>query len=795
MPLPTPAWLFDAYPHPRSSSLIVWVKQGSKTYRYTVPYKPEFCLKAEAEPLEAAQRMLLKDPRVESTWRDRTRLWLRGPLEDVLRVRTNRLQDLYFVAQDLRRATKTKGFLFFDVDHQPESRWMHSRGLFAMCRLKTGHGRPLLEIEPSEDRWTIDYPNPELRTVRLEAHGQQQGPSQTFKDPLVSIKLGDTVFACPRPGDAESERATLLAFGNALTGLDPDVIITHHGDRWDIPYLLDRIHHYKLEDRVRLGRDPDPSPERPDQKAQSIHTYGRWLFKTHAFYLRGRWHIDLSKKTLDADDDRKDLHGILYLARLSNRRPQDVNRNGAGYALQQMQIDAAIDQGVALPWKRNLAEDWKDAATLCAVDRGGQIMVPTPGIYEDVASCDFSGFYPSLVVAHNLSSDTINCDCCPDGPLVPELGYHICRRHDGHQSSILRQMQPHRRYVKAILKRAEALGDVPEDLVAKARAIKAEQKALGVVCFGYFRYRNARFGCAEVHQAIQCYGRAGMTRAREVAQSHGFQMIHAMTDCAFLHRPGLTRKDIQRVTRAISQNVGVPMDVEGIYRWVVFLPSKTHSSASDVGVPNRYYGLFSDGRLKVRGIDVQKHITPPWIYDAQQAMLDVLAQAQNAAQFRARIPLAMRVAKKAASALRDHQVRSEDLGLMIQATRNVEEYVANTNTKHALENLLEIGTVRNPGEYVKYVVARRKGPKASRALPIEVLKLPGRLGTVRANEYDVGFYLRLLARSIETILAPFGYTEERVFQWLQGAARTPSPARSGQVSRDVPPAYVASTRP
>ena len=35
--------------------------------------------------------------------------------------------------------------------------------------------------------------------------------------------------------------------------------------------------------------------------------------------------------------------------------------------------------------------------------------------------------------------------------------------------------------------------------VAKAKAIKSEHKALGVVCFGYFRYRNARFGCAEVH--------------------------------------------------------------------------------------------------------------------------------------------------------------------------------------------------------------------------------------------------------------------------------------------------------
>jgi DNA polymerase II len=788
----TPAWLFDAYPHPRDSTLIVWIKHGSKVYRHTVPYQPDFCLRADAEPLAVAERLLLEDKRVEATWRAKSRLWLRGPQEDVLRVQPKNLHNLYFVAQDLRRATKTKGFLFFDVDHQPESRWMHSQGLFAMCRLKVEGQRPILKRHPEEDRWAIDYPNPELKTVRVEARAKQSGSVASWTDPIESIQLGDETFTPATLGNPAAERALLLAFGQRLNQLDPDVIITHHGDRWDIPFLLRKIHEHKLRDRVRLGRDPDPEPQRPDQKSQSIHTYGRWLFKTHAYYLRGRWHIDLSKKTLDADDDRKDLHGILYLSRVSNRRPQDVNRNGAGYALQQMQIDSATDLGVALPWKRNLAEDWKDAATLCAVDRGGQIMVPTPGLFEDVVACDFSGYYPSIVVAHNLSSDTINCACCPDGPLIPELNYHICTRVQGHQSEILRRMAPHRRYVKAILKRAEQVGDVEDDLVEKARAIKAEQKALGVVCFGYFRYRNARFGCAEVHQAIQCFGRAGMTRAREIGQAEGFEMVHAMTDCAFLQKKGVTRQMALDVARRISKEVDVAMDVEGIYKWVVFLPSKTHSSASEVGVPNRYYGRFQDGRMKVRGIDVQKHITPGWIYDTQQAMLDVLGEAENGEEFRARIPRALAVAKKAALDLRRRAIVPEELGLMVQATRDVHEYQQNTNTKFALKSLQDAGTQRNPGEYVKFVVARRDGAAASRAIPVELLKKSGPFAEKRGREYHVEFYTRLLAHSVETLLAPFGYAEEPLFQWLRGASKSPrTPARHRRLLEEPQPLYVA----
>ncbi len=455
---PEPAWLFDAYPHPSRSSLVVWVKHGAKTWKRVVPYQPDFCVKPDAATLDEAERILRDDSRVESLWRSASRLWLEGPQEPVLRVRPKRFQDIHSVATALRRKTRSKGLVFFDVDHQPESRWMHANGLFSMCRLHVGPHGPTLRLAEDEDRWTLDYPDPDLVCAQLAVHVEKGGHTPSFDDPLVSVRFGDVEIESPDVGDPLAERAVLLELGRRIRTTDPDVILTRHGDRFDVPYLLSRIRAHRLEHEVRLGRDLDPDVRSPDQQGKSIHTYGRWLYKTAAYYLRGRWHIDLSKKTLDSEIDRTDLFGILYLTRVSNRRAQDINRNGAGYALQQMQIDLATDRGVALPWKRNLAEDWKDAATLCAVDRGGQIMNPQPGLYEDVAACDFSGYYPSLVVRHNLSSDTINCTCCPDGPVIPELGYHVCTKRSGHQAEILRRLWPHRRYVKAVLRQAKTQG-------------------------------------------------------------------------------------------------------------------------------------------------------------------------------------------------------------------------------------------------------------------------------------------------------------------------------------------------
>lgn len=776
--------------------MVVWVRHGSRTTKRLVPYRLDFCIKAEASSLAHAERLLQGDDRIEATWRDTARLWLRGPEEPVLRIRPKRFQDLHAVATDLRRATRSKGYTFYDVDDQPESRWMHQEGLWPMCRLRLdGDGRPLLQAAEDEDRFTCDHPTPDLRTVHLrvvvDVAQELHKDVADFDDDLVGIQFGERWLQVGTLGDPDEEREVLRTLGRLLEDTDPDVLFTKHGDRFDIPYLLSRIDRLGLRHQVRLGRDTDPRPGSPDQAAKSIHTYGRWLRKTHAYYLRGRWHIDLSKKTLDSEDDRLDIHGVLYLARVSNRRVQDVNRNGAGYALQQMQIDLARDMGVALPWKRNLVEDWKDAATLCAVDRGGQIMVPRPGIVGDVAACDFSGYYPSLVVHHNLSSDSINCACCPDGEIVPELGYHLCRQR-GHQARVLERLNPHRRWAKAVLRKAKQGLPVDADEAAKARAIKSEHKALGVVCFGYFRYRNARFGCAEVHQAIQCYGRKGMTDARRVAQAAGYEMVHAMTDCAFLHRPSITRTDALRIARRISDEVGVPMELEGVYRWVVFLPSKvhSHSAPATVGVPNRYYGKFEDGTLKVRGIDVQRHSTPDWIHDTQQAMLQVLAEADDPDGFRHRIPRALRLAKDAAEALRARQVDPRDLGTLVQATREVEAYRAATDTQAALRRLRDAGTERQPGEYVKYVVARREGPKDSRVVPVELFGQGGAWFEDRGVTAHTEHYLRLLARSVETLLAPFGLWEDAVLAWLAGRARSPYIKAPGRVDVPARPEWV-----
>jgi len=46
---------------------------------------------------------------------------------------------------------------------------------------------------------------------------------------------------------------------------------------------------------------------------------------------------------------------------------------------------------------------------------------------------------------------------------------------------------------------------------------------------------------------------------------------------------------------AIEGQTGIPIALEGVYRWVAFLPSKRDKR---IPVPNRYFGVFQDGEIK-----------------------------------------------------------------------------------------------------------------------------------------------------------------------------------------------------
>ncbi len=48
--------------------------------------------------------------------------------------------------------------------------------------------------------------------------------------------------------------------------------------------------------------------------------------------------------------------------------------------------------------------------------KGGTVLTPKKGFYHNLVVVDVTSLYPSMAVLHNISFDTVNCECCRDNP-------------------------------------------------------------------------------------------------------------------------------------------------------------------------------------------------------------------------------------------------------------------------------------------------------------------------------------------------------------------------------------------
>jgi DNA polymerase II len=181
-------------------------------------------------------------------------------------------------------------------------------------------------------------------------------------------------------------------------------------------------------------------------------------------------------------------------------------------------------------------------------------------------------------------------------------------------------------------------------LAMRYEACQSAIKWIGVTAFGYLGYRNARFGRIESHEAVTASGREKLLQAKEICETHGCELLHALTNAVWIRTSGLSDEALQALCEEISAATGVTMSVEGLYRWIVFLPSKVRPALT---VANRYFGVLRDGTLKARGLAYRRQDVPVFVQATQWLMLEQLAEAETVAACGGRIPQALEILREA----------------------------------------------------------------------------------------------------------------------------------------------------
>ncbi|MEF8838834.1 MAG: DNA polymerase domain-containing protein [Haloarculaceae archaeon] len=715
-------------------------------------YTPSIYVDTPQGQLDALRKDLALDPKVVDTAIEERFLSL-GAEErrPVLRLDVERMADLTPLARELKHThERERGapgtYRLYNVDLAPQFRY-------------------------AVDTGTSPVPERDLSLLHLDA------PTEALAD-------GDLAAVEIEGEPAGSDPADVLqTVHSRVARADPDVLVCSSAQV--VPLLFEEARKHGLED-FQLGRLPGYEQLAAESTFES---YGQVGHSPARYSVPGRVILDRSNSFLLGHSS---LAGLLDLVERSWKPLQEVGWASIGNVLTAIQIREALNRDVLVPWNKWEPEAFKDVHTLHAADRGGFTFQPDVGLHEEVVEVDFASLYPRIICEHNISPETILCNCHPDREDVPELDYNVCER-DGFLPEVLRPLLEDREGWKAELADLDAIEELPPETRERAAAAHLEWvseiegdgdghgdrkgdpdgkghhadpvdaledrrdvlaakssaiKWILVSCFGYQGYRNSKFGRIECHEAINAVARDVLLTAKEHAERNGWRVVHGIVDSLWLTPVDENHAPLAIVTDAVSAEIDITLEQEARYDWVAFVPRRD----ADAGALTKYVGKVAGKEsFKVRGIEARQRSTPAFVADVQRELLDVLDE--------------HRAPEPVVDALRGHladlqagRVDPADLVITKRVSQRLAEYSQSTRTVAALRRYQLADVERSPGQDVHFVVVDDDARGRERVrLPFEAV-----------GAYDADFYATLLVRACESVVSPLGWDRTDVRRYLTG---------------------------
>ncbi|HEY59496.1 MAG TPA: hypothetical protein G4N92_02245 [Anaerolineae bacterium] len=711
-------WLLDLYEDTRDGIVLWLITDLGERLRLRQHFPIRFYVAGGEDQLERVECYLNRQSISLALQRaERRDLFQVHPLQ-VLSVEVAQAARQALLFRSLTR--RFPGLDYYDVDVQLSLRHAAQYGTFplARCRVSYDENHWLQDLRVLNSPWELDIEMPPLRVLHLQPNcDPQHAPPQA----LIAHVSGKEYCLSLKPG-----RSLLINLRALLLRHDPDLLLTMSGDTWLLPYLL------KLASRHNLPLPLNREPGRGVlfKKEGTYFSYGQIIYRGQQVLLYGRCHIDCRNAMMWQSYD---LEGALETARITALPLQVAARVSPGTGISSMQITTALRNQIMVPWRKQQAESGKTALDLLCYDQGGLVYQPLVGLHYDVGMIDFISMYPSIMV---------HCNISPEIPMPTRLGAS-----DHPPGIVPLTLAPLLEKRIALKQRALALPPWdPRRKLDKARS--SAHKWLLVTCFGYLGYKNARFGRIEAHEAVTTWGREALLRAKEAAEELGFTVLHMYVDGLWVKKEGCRQPQaFQPLLEEVSRRTCLPVALDGVYRWVAFLPSRVDARWP---VPNRYFGVFQDGSVKVRGIDLRRRDSAPFVAEIQEQMLRCLAQASDMGQIEEKVEKALALLSHWLADLRAGRVPLEKLLVGKKLSRELGGYRVPSPGARAAMQLQAAGKTVRPGQRVRLLFTR--GEPGVHAWDLPDAPDPRTL--------DLAYYRELLLRAAANILQPFGISEE-----------------------------------
>ncbi|MGM0608210.1 MAG: DNA polymerase domain-containing protein [Candidatus Muiribacteriota bacterium] len=575
-------------------------------------------------------------------------------------------------------------FEFYNIELTPLEIYLFENKLFpfGFCEFDNNPDNRIISDDFHE---SMDYTLPDMKVIKIIPLSEGGSPFRQKYFPQISLNCGDG-----REYIVEKEEYEYI--DDFILSKDPDIIITDFGDQ----IFMKKFYKLGFKNLNRFKNNPSFS------KNESFKSYGKTVFRAGAVYLKGRLHIDRQNSFFYKETGAE---GMIELSRISSMPLQKLSRTSPGTVITAIETRKAFEQGILIPFRKNLPEDYKNALQLINSDKGGLSYRPRVGFFENVAELDFFSMYPSIMVNCNLSYETLNCGHKECRKKIQGTSYRVCQKIKGIIPQALEFILKRRKILKDNMKKAETC----EKEYYNKRQIAL--KWLLVVSFGYLGYKNARFGRIECHEATTAMGRELLLEAKDIAEKNNFRMLHGLTDAIWVQKKDACYEDYKKLSLKINKHINKKFPSvfkenseyqilpEGLYKWIVFLPSKKEK----IGVANKYFGIFENNCFKLRGIQLRRRDSPEFIKDFQKKVLQILSEVKTRSEFKKKKRLILNLKNEMKNNLIDGKFSADELAVKKVMGKNPFDYKKRTDISDAAKILLNDGIKVYPGEKLNLI--------------------------------------------------------------------------------------------
>jgi DNA polymerase elongation subunit (family B) len=576
----------------------------------------------------------------------------------------------------------------------------------------------------------------------------------------------------------EGEGQLIERFKELVNEHSPDLLTGYYSDGFDMPFIIKRAEKHKIKldfslnyETTTIGRGNNKGIDTTgiihfdvlniikrvlsrkmkmtvftlDAVSEELLGEGKeevdlntlaaaWDSASDELSLFAKYNLKDSKLTFELCE--KALPNLVELVKLVGQSPKDINRMAFSQLVEWYLIKRADDFGQFIPNRPGYKELERRRHHRV---KGAFVFEPTPGLYKNVVVYDFRSLYPTIIISHNISIETMNCECCKNKEKVPVENFNLwfCAKKEGFFSTVLKDIIMRRMRVKEIMKNT----DKKKRIFLDAR--QNSLKTLSNSFYGYLGFFAARWYNKDCARSVTAYGRHYIHKVINAAKEKGFDVLYSDTDSVFLGLKNKTKKDSEKFCEEINASLPGMMELEyeGSYKSALFVPVR----ATDTGAKKKYALIDEEDHITIKGFETVRRNVSPIAKKTQEKVIEIILK-ENAPE------KAFEFVNKVIADLKNKKVDTEDLAISTQLTKSLSSYDSIGPHVAVAKRMKANGLEIFSGMIIRYVVTAGKELIRDRAkLPEEVKK----------GEYDVDYYINnQLLPSVESIFEVFGYRTE-----------------------------------